>query len=220
MGSSKLLVIREAQKSESDSDDELLAAIQSGCHRSFAKLVEQHTDKFYRLAVNTLGNESEADDVLQTVFLKLWQQPFKYKPGKAKFTTWFYRVVLNECRDRFRKANVARSAISQVTFQSEQESAQDQLEKQQAVSMSRSQLLHAIGELADAQRDAINLKVFEELSQKDVARIMGLSVKAVESLLVRAKKNLSLKMQALSLEQAAPKVWQNKPPQKYVRSSE
>lgn len=184
------------------SDGELMAQIQLGCHQSFAVLVKRHTDQFYRLALSTLGNASDADDVIQTVFIKLWQQPHSWRPSQSKFTTWFYRVVLNQCRDKLRQSKQPRPIIEQDEARLLQPSEQDHLEHKQLDDRNRQRLLSAIGNLNDSQKDAINLKIYCELSQRETAEVMGLSIKAVESLLVRAKKNLAKQFEESEINRA------------------
>ena len=84
-----------------DKDDhELLERIQDGNGQAFAALVERHTDRFYRLAYRYLQSKEAAEDVVQDAFLKLWENPALWQPQRnSKFTTWFYRVVVNLCLD-------------------------------------------------------------------------------------------------------------------------
>lgn len=179
-----------------------MAQIQLGCRQSFAVLVKRHTDQFYRLALGTLGNAADADDVIQTVFIKLWQQPHSWHPTQSKFTTWFYQVVLNRCRDKLRQTKQPCSIIEQDEARLVQPSEQDHLEHKQLDDRNRLRLIRAIGNLNDAQKDAINLKVYCELSQRETAEVMGLSIKAVESLLVRAKKNLAKQFEESEINQS------------------
>src|SRR3970040_342675 len=81
-------------------DRELLALVKEGNHQAFSILVERHTDRFYRLAYRYLQNKEAAEDVVQDAFLKLWENPALWQPQRnSKFTTWFYRVVVNLCLD-------------------------------------------------------------------------------------------------------------------------
>src|SRR5262245_31862945 len=85
----------------SDKDDhELLARVQAGSHDAFVVLVHRHTVRFYRLAYRYVQNRQEADDIVQDAFLKLWEDPGRWQLDRnSKFTTWFYRVVVNLCLD-------------------------------------------------------------------------------------------------------------------------
>ena len=85
-------------------DNELLDKIQQGDHAAFSLLVERHHQKFYHLAYRYLGHQDEAEDMVQIAFLKLWEDPFRWNKNKGtKFTTWFYRVVINLCLDHKKK---------------------------------------------------------------------------------------------------------------------
>lgn len=81
-------------------DNELLSLIQSGSSQAFSTLVERHTERFYRLAYRYLQSREAAEDAVQDAFIKLWENPGLWQPEKnSKFTTWFYRIVVNLCLD-------------------------------------------------------------------------------------------------------------------------
>jgi len=72
---------------------------------AFSVLVRRHNDRFYALAYRLLRNAQEAEDVVQDCFMKLWHKPYLWRGDKkTRFTTWFYAIVLNECRMRWRSA--------------------------------------------------------------------------------------------------------------------
>src|SRR5919109_2155630 len=79
-------------------DQELLAGIRDGSHDAFGILVRRHTERFYRLAYRYVQNREAAEDIVQDAFVKLWEDPGKWQPGRnTRFTTWFYRIVVNLC---------------------------------------------------------------------------------------------------------------------------
>src|SRR5215813_6355348 len=81
-------------------DGDLLALIQTGSHHAFGVLVRRHTERFYRLAYRYVQNREAAEDIVQDAFLKLWEAPGRWQPERnSKFTTWFYRIVVNLCLD-------------------------------------------------------------------------------------------------------------------------
>ena len=85
-------------------DNELLGLIQDGNGHAFAVLVERHTDRFYRLAYRYLQDKAAAEDAVQDAFLKLWENPALWQPERnSKFTTWFYRIIVNLCLDQHKK---------------------------------------------------------------------------------------------------------------------
>ena len=86
------------------SDEELMNLIMNKDSEAYSELVRRHTDRFYALSYRMLAEREGAEDVVQDSFLMLWNTPEKWDASKnAKFTTWFYRVVLNACLDQRKK---------------------------------------------------------------------------------------------------------------------
>ena len=168
------------------SDESLVVRICDGDHRAFALLVERHTPMFYKAAYRICGNDCDAQDSIQDAFLKLWQRPYTFDSKKGvKFTTWFYRVVTNIAIDRARKykphnTDALETIADNTTLQDE---ALNEMQKQ-------TELEAAIQKLPERQKLALNLCVYEELSQKEAAHVLNIRIKALESLLMRAKKTL------------------------------
>ncbi len=174
---------------ELEDDKSLMLSIQKGDHQAFSVLVRRHTQKFFNLAFRSLHNEADAQDIVQACFLKLWQKPDMWSPDKnAQFTTWFYRVVLNACEDLRRKNKVrAYQDIDEMVEIYGEDASQ---ESEMIFDEDKIMLEKAISDLPDRQKDALNLVVYQEVKQKEAAQIMGVGVKALESLLSRAKKTL------------------------------
>ena len=173
-------------------DHELLALVQSGSHDAFGALVRRHTERFYRLAYRYVQHKETAEDIVQAAFLKLWEDPGKWRPERnSKFTTWFYRIVVNLCLDwRKKKRPVALD---------EERPLPDERETQDAA-MIRAQeqkiLEREIAALPERQRTALNLCFDQDLSNQEAADVMGLNLKALQSLIMRAKTTLKERMQA------------------------
>jgi RNA polymerase sigma-70 factor (ECF subfamily) len=169
------------------SDESLMVRVKGGDHQAFATLVSRHTGKFYAAAYRMCGHADEAGDIVQDAFLKLWQKPELWDPKRgAKFTTWFYRVVTNQALDHMRRKR-PQSSAEVLDYMPDGRLTQEQdlqLREQQAV------LEAAIQALPERQKAALNLCVYEEMSNKDAADILGVGVKALESLLMRAKAGL------------------------------
>lgn len=170
-----------------DTDEGLMTHIQKGDHQAFATLVRRHSDRFYGLAWRLLGNDAEADDVVQDAFLKLWAQPgmFRQEAG-VKFTTWFYRVVSNMALDRLRSRKRWTGAeVLEGLADKAKLSDQEYEDKQMQALMAQ-----AIAELPARQKLALTLCFYEGLSVADAGQVIGVGEKAVESLLMRAKSGL------------------------------
>jgi len=174
-----------------DQDDhELLALIQAGNGRAFALLVERHTERFYRLAYRYLQSKEAAEDMVQDAFLKLWENPALWQPErKSKFTTWFYRVVVNLCLD-LRKKKKPAALDDDLPVIDDREPADKMLIRAQEQRV----LEKEIAALPERQRQALNLCFAEDLSNQEAADIMGLKLKALQSLIMRAKTTLKERM--------------------------
>jgi RNA polymerase sigma-70 factor, ECF subfamily len=171
-------------------DHELLALVQDGSHPAFAEVVKRHTERFYRLAFRYLQNKEAAEDAVQDAFLKLWEDPGKWQPDKnTKFTTWFYKVVVNLCLD-WQKRKRPVELNEEMPLIDDRETADQAMlrnEEQRA-------LEKEIAALPERQRTALNLCFGEGLSNQDAADAMGLNLKALQSLIMRAKTTLKERM--------------------------
>ncbi|HET8564292.1 MAG TPA: sigma-70 family RNA polymerase sigma factor [Candidatus Binatia bacterium] len=174
-----------------DQDDhKLLALIRDGSHHAFGVLVRRHTERFYRLAYRYVQNKETAEDIVQDAFLKLWEDPARWQPDRnTKFTTWFYRIVVNLCLDWQKKKRP-------LELDEETELADERQSLDEAVIRAQGQkrLEKEIAALPERQRMALNLCFDEGLSNQEAADVMGLSLKALQSLIMRAKTTLKERM--------------------------
>lgn len=186
---------REARKSaatgdrasplESLSDEQLAARIAEGCENAFQALMARHATRNLAFAERLMGSRAEAEDIVQEAFVKLWLNADKFDSQKSKFTTWFYRVVMNHCLDVKRKKKPV--ALPENFEKMDDKANLDKhLEKTQRGRIIR----QALREIPDRQRAAITLCYFEELTNKEAAEVLGLNLKALESLLTRGRRNL------------------------------
>ena len=171
-------------------DHELLALVQSGSHPAFAELVQRHTARFYRLAFRYLQNKEAAEDMVQDAFLKLWEDPGKWQADRnTKFTTWFYRVVVNLCLD-WQKRKRPLAINEEMPLADERESVDQTMLRDEEQRI----LEQEIAALPERQRTALNLCFDEGLSNQDAADAMGVNLKALQSLIMRAKTTLKERM--------------------------
>jgi RNA polymerase sigma-70 factor, ECF subfamily len=168
------------------SDEDLMDLVQQEHHPAFSELVTRHTSRFYALAYRTLSDKVASEDIVQEAFLKLWRDPSRWQVGRgAKFTTWFYQITLNLCLDHNKKKKPLPLSEG-FDVQDETSGLETRLgENQQQHLMDK-----AISELPETQRTALNLCFYERVSNQQAADIMGLSLKALQSLLIRAKTSL------------------------------
>jgi hypothetical protein len=104
-----------------DGDAELLQAIAGGDRSAFDRLSRRHLDRAYGVALRMTGSRADAQDVVQDVFLRLWQRPDAWRPGQAQFSTWLYRVVVNRCLDLKRRPKGHRPGLGRGTAGSRRE---------------------------------------------------------------------------------------------------
>ena len=167
-------------------DRQLLERIKAGDHAAFSALVKLHATRFYRVAYRFLGNREQSEDMVQDAFLKLWENPSIWNPGSnAKFTTWFYRVVVNLCLDA-KKKHTPLPLLDDFDMADEREGQEERLIE----SEKRALLDREIGDLPERQKTALVLCFMEGLSNQEAAEVMGLQLKALQSLLMRAKERL------------------------------
>jgi len=167
-------------------DRELLALIRRGSETAFATLVRKHTSRFYRLSYRFVANTQEAEDIVQDAFLKIWERPTLWNPNaNSAFTTWFYRVVVNMSLDRAKKKRPL-PLIDESMVVDERESQERTLIRAEQ----EQRLEAAIARLPKRQRVALNLCFYEGLSNQEAADVMELKLKALQSLIMRAKTTL------------------------------
>ncbi len=155
----------------------------------------------YNLALQYVQNVQDAEDITQEVFVKLHQNLHSFNADAATMKTWIYRITINQSLD-FIKAKKAKKRFGFITslFKNESnEPAEDianfnhpgvAAEDKEALQ----QVFGFINDLPDNQRTAFILARLEDKSQKEIADIMNLTTKAVESLLQRAKQSLQKKL--------------------------
>ena len=177
---------------DKNNDEILMQLISKGDANAFATLLQKHLQKTVRMAIRIVGSKAEAEDVAQEAFIRLWKYAPNWKTkeeGGAKFTTWFYRVVTNLCIDYTRKRKmVALDNIQEP--KSEGIEILTQMERYEKYD----KLAEFVSLLPDRQRIALTLCFYEEMSNKEAAETMGITVKALESLLVRARRKLKDKL--------------------------
>lgn len=168
-----------------DPDADLVRMAGAGDAQAASALVRRHLPKMVGLARRMLGDAAEAEDVAQDVFLRVWREAPKWRPGAAKFETWMHRVALNLCYDRLRKKKPSALDAAPEPEDPAPNPAQSLEADERAAAVAR-----AVDALPDRQRAAILLCHYEGLSNIDAAATLEVSVEALESLLARGRRAL------------------------------
>lgn len=168
-----------------DEDSELLDKLATGDEAAFRMLVERHIDRAYAIALRIVGNAADAEDVVQDTMLKIWSHRGRWQHGRAKFSTWLYRVISNRCIDLRRKPrNENVETVPEVA--DGQPGAVEIIERNELNGM----LELAMQRLPEQQRIAVIFSYHENMSNGEIAQVMDTTVAAVESLLKRGRQQL------------------------------
>lgn len=172
-----------------DPDGELIARVANGDRTATRAIMARHLPKVLNLGRRMLGDAEEAEDVAQDVFIRVWTNAARWRPGQAKFETWIHRVAMNLCYDRLRRRPTSRlDDAPDVADQTP--SAEVRVQEQQLAGVVDA----ALRELPDRQREAIVLYHYQGLTNIDAADVMGVSVEAMESLLSRGRRALKRRL--------------------------
>ncbi|MGG1946383.1 RNA polymerase sigma factor [Trinickia sp. NRRL B-1857] len=173
-----------------DPDAELIARVGRDDASAVRQLVARKLPRVLALAARMLGDRMEAQDVAQETFVRVWKQAPHWREGEARFDTWLHRVAMNLCYDRLRtrRDTVDEEAADRLTEEAVPSAGEPEaaLEARQHGERVRA----ALAALPPRQREALVLTYYQELSNAQAASLMGLSVDALESLLVRARRGV------------------------------
>ncbi|HEX4086287.1 MAG TPA: sigma-70 family RNA polymerase sigma factor [Chthoniobacteraceae bacterium] len=147
----------------------LLQRTGKGDRGSFEQLYERFSGVIFSTALQVLGNQESAEDVLQEVFVAIWEKAPMYDSERGKPITWALTLARNKAIDRLRsqqRKGALQDRIEQEAEISEpQQSSSDEVEAAEKSKLVRDALLH----LSDSQREAIDLAYFAGLSQAEIA---------------------------------------------------
>lgn len=177
----------ENQLSKADSDEDLIVKVGQGDVRAFEALVVRHQKAALRAAQRFVFDREEAEDLAQEAFLIVFRKANQYSP-KASFKTWFFTILLNLCRNAVKKKKPVYFDTPPVELA--EAGGDHNPARQFDRRIIQQALANAIAKLPENQRAAFILCHYENFSYAEAAKAIGVSVKAVESLLVRAKRCL------------------------------
>jgi len=181
-----------------DPDIRLMLRVRDDDDAAFAELVERFQHRLVAVMHHLVGSMHEAEDLAQEVFLRVYRIRKKYRP-KAKFSTWLFTIAnnlaLNALRDRKRRPTLPLELRESSTHDARPaENAAADLSETPSAGLRHKELAEvirlALDGLNERQRVAIVLNKFEDMNYAEIADVMGLSTKAVKSLLSRARTSL------------------------------
>jgi RNA polymerase sigma-70 factor, ECF subfamily len=173
-----------------ETDAELVQACLAGRREAFDTLVERHQRHVYQLCYRFAGNQEDANDFAQEVFIRAYRGLRTFK-GQASLGTWLYRIGVNVCLNKVAAKGRAEPldpliAVSDERTASQDESAADALLRGERAAQVRA----AIARLPKKQRATLVLRVYHDLPHEQIAGILGSSVGAVKANFFHALNNL------------------------------
>lgn len=174
-------------------ESEIIRSIRDGHTADFSLLVKAHEVTVFRIVMGFMHQKEDAEDVTQEVFVKAFQSLDRFA-GRSSFSTWLYRIAIHTSLNELKKRKRKRLwTLATELFQLP--SGNKDPEQEMSGKTEQEQIRKAIDTLPEKQRLAFILSRYEELPQREVARIMELSEGAVEQLLIRARDNLKKKLE-------------------------
>ena len=178
-----------------------MARVCSRDEAAFSRLVDRHLGPVHRYLVRLSGSAADADELAQETFLRLWQRAASYRPGEVQLTTWLHRIAHNLAVDALRGQR-PESAGLEPGVEGDGGANPEHLALSGETGR---QLAAAMTALPDNQRSALLLCQVQGFSNREAADIMGVGVRALESLMARGRRALRAALQdgdATSAEEA------------------
>jgi len=177
-------------------DHELLAAAARGDQAAFSQLYQRYRNRVYGFAYRMLGTQEAAEDVTHEAFLLLIRQPEVYQAERGSLITFLCAVARNHIFQHLRRQERYAPELAETSYEYEETGAgrsfdplSDLLERELAV-----QVETALARLPVAQREAIVLREYQELSYEEIATIIGADTNVVKARLYRARQALAKRL--------------------------
>lgn len=176
-------------KTEQMNDEQLIARVRAGETRHFGELVHRHQDAVFGMARRFVGSPADAEDVAQEVFLKAFRGLEGFK-GEARFSTWLYRITFNLCTDWRRRHRRPDRASRSIEEAGELPDTQGDIVDGILHEEERKLVRHALDGLDEKYRSVVVLLYYQKMSYEQIAAVLDMPVKTVETRLYRARKIL------------------------------
>ena len=180
-------------------DSDLIEKIKNGFQPAYAELINRHKSYAFTLSNRILNNREEAEEATQDAFMKVFSQINTFN-GESKFTTWFYRIVMNEALGRKRKNKIYTEDIeNNISAENKNSEENDSF----IVSDQKKYIHLALKTLADDDVKMITLFYLKELSLVEIGEILDITNETAKVKLHRARKRMAVALNALLKTEAA-----------------
>ncbi|MCF7929305.1 MAG: RNA polymerase sigma factor [Spirochaetales bacterium] len=188
---------------ETSADEQEIKLVQEGDKAAFDRIVKRYTPMLYSLCLRMLGDQNEAEDAAQEIFLKAYRSLSSFDPSR-RFYSWIYTIAVNHLRSLHRKRD--RRPASPVSYE---ETTNESVRRDRNQTSPDTAVIRAEGEhlaqqaldrLDPKYREVFVLRVIEEISVHDTARILDIPENTVKTHLRRAREQM--------LEELKKKEWE------------
>jgi RNA polymerase sigma-70 factor (ECF subfamily) len=178
-------------------DNAIIAEIRAGDKEVYRQLVERYQQRVFQTCMGFVHNEDDAADLSQDIFIRAYEKLSSFK-GEALFSTWLYRMTSNmainfirkrKLRSYFQRMDDDRTSVE---IKSGESADAHVLRTEQ-----KKLLKKALEKLTTSQHKAFVLSYYQDLSNQELADVMGLSLKAAESLLYRSRLRMQTTLKQL-----------------------
>jgi RNA polymerase sigma-70 factor, ECF subfamily len=183
-------------------EQDLIERLAAGDKQAFRELVEGHKKKVYYLAFDLVGNQSDAEDISQDVFLKAYRAFGTFKRD-ARLGAWLYRITYNTAIDHLRRRGISAETVDEAVLEANLDRAAREAPAlaTDPARLAESELLQrriacALENVSPQEKAVFLLRHYDDLMLKDIAEVLGLSLGSVKSYLFRAVKKLQRELGA------------------------
>ena len=167
-----------------DDESRLIEEIRAGSDTAFREVLDHHGPSISNYVRRMINRHVDAEDIVQDTFLRFWSTRDRYDASRSKLTTWLHRIAHNLCIDSIRRRHFDDAAENDL------EDTRRGPAEAYALTEQADRVQRALSELSERQRSAIVLCHYQQFSNKQAAKILDLSVDALESLLRRGREKL------------------------------
>lgn len=176
---------------------QLIESSKQGDTRAFGLLVTEYQALVFRLAFRLLGDENQAEDLTQDVFVKIWLQIKHYK-SQYRFSTWIYKITVNLCYDRLRSMKYDPGMNFRMNINPDTDWVSPENIEASLINKELGELiLHFTHTLSPKQKLVFTLSDIEGLETADITAVTGLSAKSIKSNLYLARKSIKEKLNTI-----------------------
>lgn len=155
-----------------DHAGELLVRVAGGDQNAFARLYDLLSPRVFGLILRVLVDRSQSEEVLQEVFLEIWQSAAKFAPNRGQGRSWILTIAHRRAVDRVRSSQASSDRDVRAGFR-DLDVAHDSVAEQVELKIEGRRVAKALGVLPEAQREAITLAYFGGYSQSEIAALVG-----------------------------------------------